>query len=104
MMSDITISQGKPESRLQSLYRLLQTTHYLHEGLDGTIRAIELAIIYYKSNIPTSHHVNGDDVIRKLLYRQEVFRSTLLRVIVLRSRLDTINTLVSWDQVNTKAR
>jgi len=92
---------------LQKLYRLLQTTIYLKEGIDAATQVIALALDFYEAtqrppleddDSAASSAANPrytDPVISELRYRKEMFGGTLLRLMSLRYRLETINSIVS---------
>lgn len=83
------------QDKLVKLYRLLQMVVWLREGLQASLRAIELAIEHYQeSSISAAYATKGKNLLKEILHRREMFRGTQLRLNALYDRLETINHIV----------
>ena len=90
-------SNPKSQFHLEYLYRTIQAVIWLREGLDATLKAVELFIEHYKEHIGKSD--DQESIIYKnnvweFMHRRELFRATQLRLVSLHQRLECIHSMV----------
>lgn len=93
--SAANLSNPKSELRLEDLYRLLQAVIWLREGLEASLKAIELFIGHYRES--TQHSARPptrSNLLAEFIHRRELFRATQLRLISLHQRLESINNII----------